>query len=113
FLLLPSSLTRRQATSWMLKALAMALVVTVPLMLLDVEGFVRSLLLYQVQQRFRPDALTFLAWANAKAWPHPSWIGYAAMLATVVVCLKRAKRNAFSFFARVAFTTLTFFAFGR
>ena len=113
-LLLPRPLSWREIWSLAWRAGATALVVTVPLALVDPSAFVRDVVLSQIQQPFRWDSLSFLAWiARGTGGPLPTWWGFVALAALTALALWRAPRTPAGFALGVGLAFFGFFAFGK
>jgi hypothetical protein len=91
-----------------------AAIVTVPLALWNWHAFVDSVLLYQIRQPFRADALSYIAWSARDGVPRlPQWLSVAAAAAALGLSLWRAPRTPAGFAAATAFVFLVFFAFAK
>jgi hypothetical protein len=105
----------RKTLMFLLKAGAVACALTLPLALLDTQGFYRSVLRLQVVQPFRPDTLSFLGlWTAAGHAPPPVTPFFAA--ATVLAAywaLRRFPATPSGFAAGAALVLLGFFAFNK
>lgn len=113
-LLFPRPLRWRDVWSVAWRAAAVALLVTLPLALADVPDFVRDVVLFQVRQPFRADALSFLAlFARITGESLPSAIGFVAVAAVIALALLRAPRTAAGFALAVAAAFFAFFAFNK
>ena len=113
-LLLPRPLSWREIWGLVWKAGATALAVTLPLALVDPKAFVRDVVLFQVQQPFRWDSLSFLAWlARGTGAPLPGWLGFLALAALTALGLWRAPRTPAGFALGVGLAFFGFFAFGK
>jgi hypothetical protein len=95
------------------KALIVAAIVTLPLVLWNPRAFWHSAVTVQLMAPFRPDALSFLASGADPAHPPSAVWAFVAMAATMGLSLWRAPRNAAGFCGAVAFSFLTFFAFNK
>lgn len=106
----------RLVDAWRLwwKAAAVALVVSLPLVLWNLPAFVHSAVTLQFQQPFRREALSYLAWWARTGGEPPSpvlalaWAGLAIGLS-----LWRAPRSPAGFAGAVALTFFGFFAFNK
>jgi len=113
-LLLPRPLSWREVWNLAWKAGVTALAVTLPLALVDPPAFVRDVVLFQIQQPFRWDSLSFLAaFARAAGSPPPGWLGFLALLALTALALWRAPRTPAGFALGVGVVFFGFFAFGK
>jgi len=91
-----------------------ALVVSLPLALLDPTSFYWSVLELQFHQPFRIDSLSFLAasWSPGHAAP-PWWLAFLGAAAAVAFSLWRAPRTPAGFAAATAFVYCVFFALNK
>jgi hypothetical protein len=113
-LLFPRPLRFRDVWGITWRVAAVALVVTLPLALVDVTAFVNDVVLFQVRQPFRADALSFLAlFARLGGTPLPSAIGFVAVAGVVVLGLLRLPRTPAGFTLGVAAAFFAFFAFNK
>jgi hypothetical protein len=85
-----------------------------PLALVDVRAFLNDVVLFQVRQPFRADALSFLAlFARLRGAPFPSGIGFIALAAVIALALLRAARTPAGFALGVAAAFFGFFAYNK
>ena len=113
-LLLPWPLSWREIWSLAWRAGATALAVTLPLALLQPSAFARDVVLFQIQQPFRLDSLSFLALlARGSGTPLPGWLGFLALAALTALALWRAPRTPAGFALGVGLAFFGFFAFGK
>ena len=114
-LLLVPGLRQPRAVIWFLsKAGLVALLVTVPLMLWDVAGFIRGVVAFQFQQPFRQDALSYLVLLVPPGNPTPPlWIAFVVAAAAAVLALWRLPRTPAGFAAGTALIFFAFFAFNK
>jgi hypothetical protein len=100
---------------FLLKAGAVACAVTLPLALLDTQGFYRSVLRLQVVQPFRPDTLSFLGlWTAAGHAPPPVTPFFVvATLLAAYWALRRFPATPQGFAAGAALVLLGFFTFNK
>jgi hypothetical protein len=96
------------------KALLLAAVVTLPLALWDVNGFINDVLKLQFQLSFRMDALSYLVWLtyNTGVQP-PAAVGFLMMLPAAALTAWRGARTPAGFAAAVSLIFLSFFAFNK
>ena len=109
---------RPSRTLWfILKALAVAAVVTLPLALLDVDAFIRSAVLLQLREPFRLDSLSFTRALVALGWPldqHGALgVSLAAGLFGLALAWWRAPRTPAGFAASLGLTCFLLAAFGK
>jgi hypothetical protein len=97
-----------------LKAVATALVVTLPMAVWDVGAFVRSVVTLQFHQPFRMDALSYLVLAAHGTGGQPSslWTLVAGALG-LAIGLWRAPRTPAGFAATLALASVSVFAFSK
>jgi hypothetical protein len=81
--LLDRPLDRRQVLRFAAKAAGTALAITVPFFLWDPAGFLRSVVVVQFKQPFRPDALSYLAWLLPNRTQLPPGLGLLSLFAAV------------------------------
>ena len=113
FMLVPPA-DRRKTVGILARAIAMAAVVTLPFALWNLPAFHRSVVEFQFLQPFRIDSLSYLAWYARITGSQPAaWVGFAAMLAAMVLVLWRAPRTPAGFAAGGATILFAFFAFNK
>lgn len=119
FLLLPRPLRWRSSLRFIVVAAATAAVVTLPLALWNWKAFWYSTITIQLQQPFRPDALSFLA-LFARMQPNglapPQWwsaIAFLLLLPTWALLLWRLKPGIANFVIAVTVTMAIFLFFNR
>jgi hypothetical protein len=98
-----------------LRAILTAAVVTLPLVLLDVQAFVHSAIMWQLRQPFRMDALSFLVvWAKLRGTTNaPVAAAFVALVVAGGLSLWRLRPSPANFAAAVAITYFAFFAFNK
>ena len=93
FLLVSPPFRREKFLRALAKAVLLAALVTAPFFLWDAAAFIKSLVLFQIDLPFRPDALSYTAlFARVGIWL-PSWIGFVATIPVTALFLKRAPRT--------------------
>jgi hypothetical protein len=94
-------------------AMIAAAAVIFPFLWQDRDGFLRWVVFAQAQEPFRPDSLSYLAWAARHGLPQGSmiWAQGASMVALAVAILRTPNTRA-GVAATVAFSMLVGFAFG-
>ncbi len=112
-LLLPRPWHWRAVLAFGWRAAVAGAVVTLPLMLPDVHGFINSVVLLQIRQPFRHDALSYLAWANPAAPERWMALPFALAALAWVVLLRRDRTHRVSAPAAIALTMLPFIAFNK
>jgi len=90
------------------KALLVAVALTLPLFLWNPVAFLNDVVLFQIRQPFRTDALSYLAFIAARTGRQPSmWVPLVAILLATALAIWRAPRTPAGFAAAVS---LVFFA---
>jgi hypothetical protein len=115
WLILRAPLPRRNELGrWALKALAIGAAVSLPMALWDLNAFIKDVVMLQFGQPFRPDALSYPAYALSRDRSplSTSWAFIAALVA-IGMSLWRAARTPAGFAGAVALTCLGFFAFNK
>ncbi|MCY1080414.1 hypothetical protein [Archangium lansingense] len=113
-LLYPGPLPWRETLRTLLKAAAVATVVTLPFAVLDPVALYNDLMGFQLRQPFRMDALSYLSWWAEKTGRRlPSGLGFAVVLPALGLSLWRAPRTPSGFAAAMAMTFTVFFAFSK
>lgn len=113
-LLYPGPQPWRETLRTLLKAAAVAAVVTLPFAVLDPVALYNDLMGFQLRQPFRMDALSYLSWWAARTGERPpSWLGFAVVLPALGLSLWRAPRTPAGFAAAMAMTFTVFFAFSK
>jgi len=114
--LLPADATSpgRARGRTLLLALGAGAVVTLPVVLMDLPAFWHSAVQLQLQQPFRPDALSFqsLVYRATGAVP-PSWPAFAALAVVQALALWRVPRTAAGFAGATTASLLVFFALSK
>jgi hypothetical protein len=100
----------RRAARLLLVAGGVALAITLPLVLWDLEAFVRSAVTLQLHQPFRMDALSFAAALARAGGPRLTWPPALLGPAVLAVGIWRAPRTPAGFAAVTALVFLVFFA---
>ena len=105
----------REAARVLLKAALGAAVITLPFVLADPAGFVRSVVVLQFRQPFRGDSLSYaVVWARATGLgPPPGWPAFVLLAVALVACVRRAVCGPAGFAASTAFALIVFFAFSK
>jgi hypothetical protein len=98
----------------LVKAGAVALVVTLPFVLWNVHAFMNSVVMLQLKQPLRPDALSYLVWSTVDGVPRlPLWTSFAMIVPAVALALLRAPRTPAGFAASSALVFFAFFSFAK
>lgn len=114
--LLPLLTPLRGRALWGLlwRAGATALGVSLPLIVINPQAFIRSAVTLQIQQPFRPDALSYLAlWVSRGHEQPPVWIAFAAVAVVIALALWCAPRTPAGFAGAIALVYGVFFAFNK
>lgn len=104
------------ARRWRLAAVAAAtaLLVTLPMALWDLEDFLWSTVFVHIEQPFRPDSLSYLAWFGSDGQPWlPTWVGFVVLVPTAAAVLWRLGRSTASFVTAMALMYFIFFLFSK
>lgn len=113
-LLLPRPWSVRATWDFLWRAGAVALAVSLPLIVINVPAFFHSAVELQFHQPFRPDALSYLVKMAQEGEPPPT--GSGSLLAAFLLgalALWRAPRTPSGFAAAVALVFIGFFAFNK
>jgi hypothetical protein len=94
-------------------AIGLAAAITLPFLVWDPAGFWRSLVALQVQQPFRSDALSYLAWLRLDNPANSSVLGFFGIIPPAVLAVSRAARTPAGFAGTVGVVYLFFFAFNK
>jgi hypothetical protein len=112
--LLATPLLRPARGSLLVKVVAVAALVTLPLALWNLPAFVHSAVLLQLRQPFRPDALSCLVPLSRLGYgTPPAWLGFLAAGAMAILMLRRCPRTPAGFAAATGLVLLAFFAFNK
>jgi len=95
------------------KATLIAVAITLPFFLWNVEAFVRSAITLQLHQPFRADALSYLSWFARGDQHWPTWVAFAAAAVGAGLAVWRGARSPSGFAAGVAMILALFFAFNK
>ena len=114
-LLLPLMPAGRRASRHTLAiALASAAAITLPFLIWDFEGFMKSAVTLQWREPFRLDSLSYLAWMARRGWQPPGIAVTLIALALATVFVRRTlPRSPAGFAAAMAIVTVAAFAFGK
>jgi hypothetical protein len=97
-----------------LKAAAVAAVITLPWALWNVRAFVESVVVFQSRQPFRQDALSYLVWSAVEGLPRlPLSACFVMLVPAFALALWRAPRTPAGFAAATAIVFLVFFSFAK
>ncbi len=107
---LPGS-AHKKAWPALVKALALAAMITFPFMLWSPTSFVRSVMLWQFRQPFRTDSLSYPALISRTIGGQPGvWISLLAAGSAIVLARQTKRRGVQPFASAFAFVMLVFFA---
>jgi hypothetical protein len=113
-LLLGKEWSLRNHAVLLMKAGAVALLVTLPFALWNLRGFLESVVFFQGRQPMRTDALSYVAWrVFGGHQPLPGWVSFAAALVATGLSVWRAPRTPAGFAASGSLVLLVFFAFAK
>jgi hypothetical protein len=113
-LLLPPPLNRHVLRRVAVTAVATAAAITLPFLFWSPGPFIEALVMFQVKQPFRPDALSYMAWwARAGTPPISQWVPVPLTAAAIGFSVWRAPRTPSGFAGSLAFALLVFFAFAK
>ena len=104
------------AGRWRIFALsvATAVIVSAPMILWNIDDFVRSAIALHLEQPFRPDSMSYLAWLGQGDEPWlPTWVGFALLLPTALATLWKLGRSTAAFVTTLAITYFVFFLFSK
>jgi hypothetical protein len=105
-LLLPLPRSARRIGKFTLVAIAVAMIVTLPLAVWEIRAFVHSVITLQFHQPPRADALSYLS----RSANIPAWAPFAFTAIAMLFCLWRCPRNPAGFAAGLSLTLFAFFA---
>lgn len=105
----------RMFTHVLFKALLVAAIINVPFFLWDAPAFFRSIVVFQLLQSFRWDALSYLVLIrkNIANIYIPLWISLAPLVVMIPVSVRRAASSPAGFAAAVALVHMLFFSFNK
>ena len=113
-LLYPGPAPWRDAARALAKAALVAMLATLPFVVIDPSAFFRDVIELQVRQPFRADSLSYpAAWLRATGRMPPAWPAFVLAPLALAVGLWRAPRTPAGFALAVALTFLVFFAFNK
>jgi uncharacterized membrane protein len=113
FFLMPEP-SPRSFVRLVLAASAIAIVITLPWALWNPKAFYDAVILFQMKQPFRPDALSFMAATAEGGMPKiPMLLCFAMVLPALGIVLVRSPRTPSGFAAGGALVYLFFFAFAK
>jgi hypothetical protein len=90
-----------------------ALIVTLPLALGEVRGFITAVITLQLHQPQRSDALSYVAALARAGLPVPAWLAFAALVPVLGLALWRGARGASGFAIAAGALYLVFFALNK
>jgi hypothetical protein len=115
FLLLEGPNLWKQFMKLIAQAGLVAAAVTVPFLAWNPHEFIRSIVVWQLVQPFRADALSYLVWIynHDGGQKLPIWIPFLVVIPAILLALRRCARSPAGFACAVTFISLTFFAFNK
>ena len=90
-----------------------ALIVTVPLALGELRGFVTAVITLQLYQPQRSDALSYVAALARAGLPAPTWLAFVAIVPVLALAFWRGARGPAGFAAAVGALYLVFFVLNK
>lgn len=112
-LLLPRPWTAATIAAFASRAAIAGTIVTLPFILWDISAFWNSALALQLRHPFRPDALSFLAWASPSRPSTWLWIPFLVLVVTIVVGVVAGARRSRDVFTLCGIALLFFFSTNR
>jgi hypothetical protein len=104
----------RNARARLATATIVAAIVTLPFIVWDASGFMRSVVLLQFQEPFRLDSLSYLSWMGQHGLEHPHlWITLSAVAIATAIALWRLPSTPSGFAVSVALVLIAAFGFGK
>jgi hypothetical protein len=98
----------------LVRALVVAMVLTVPFVVWDPSGFLNSVVLLQLREPFRRDSLSVIAWLAHHGIAVPAMVAtIAAGAVALVLALRTLPRSVAGFAAGLALVTCAMFLFGK
>ena len=95
-------------------AVGVAAAMTLPFLIWDVDGFMKSVVTLQLREPFRLDSLSYLAWLARRGMQPPGVaITLLALAAATVFASRTLPRSPAGFAAGMALVSLAVFAFGK
>jgi hypothetical protein len=96
------------------KALVLAGAITLPVFLWNPAAFIKDVVIFQIRQPFRMDALSYLAFfAKRTGTVLGAWVGFVAVIPAAALGIWRAPRTPAGFSAASALLFLAFVAFNK
>jgi hypothetical protein len=101
----------RQAVRTLLKASSVAAIIAIPFIAWNPVSFVRSVVLWQLRQPFRPDALSVAALLDhTNGIRLGMWFCALATIGAMFFAYRKSPRSAFGFVLSLSFVLTVFFA---
>lgn len=113
WLLLEEPRSFRQLATFLTKSALVAVAISLPFFLWNPTEFYRSVVLWQLLQPMRQDALSYLIWfheMHPRIPIYPTWTPFAAVIPVMVFCLRRGPYTPAGFAAAVTLVYVVFFA---
>lgn len=112
--LLTGPMTRKQWIRFALISVGLATAITLPFMIWDFRGFWNSVVMFQIAQPFRREALSYMASTARAGVPWiPQWTSFALLVVVMALARWRAPRSPSGFALGSALAFLFFFAFAK
>jgi len=99
----------------LIKAGLVVAVINIPFMVWNFHAFMRSIVVFQLLQSFRMDALSYLVFIrlHAPELPLPTWVALLPLVVIIPLSLRRLASSPAGFCAAVTAVHLFFFAFNK
>ncbi len=105
---------RRSFAKLTLRGAVLAALISAPLALWDLAPFLKTVLVLQFHQPFRPDALSYLVpFARLTGSAPPAWVAFMFLPPAFALALWKSPRTPAGFAGAVALIFFTFFAFNK
>jgi hypothetical protein len=112
--LIPQPWTFSEVKKFVLRGAAAGLLITLPFVLWGPGAFLRSVVVYHVHQKFRPESLSYMGLFSQNGLPPwPEWVSFAILLPAMVLAWWRLPRTPAGFALAVATVLGFFFATAR
>ena len=112
-LLLPRPMGRHEVRGFLIRVVATAAGVTLPLALINVPKFIWNVVTLQIHQPFRPDALSYPSWWVSHGGQPITWLAFVAVIPVLLLVLWKAERGPAGFALAVVVVLLVFFVFSK
>ena len=105
--------TRLRVSKFAVPFVLTGAVITLPLVLWDVRAFMDSAIYLQIRQPYRPDSLSFIAWANPQNPAVWMWLPFALVMCAWGLIFWRSRSGRISLSYAFSLVMLLFFAFNK